>query len=119
MAARPKTRVRLKTVAALQPGRDAITDFLVTQRFARFTILSVRIHTGRTHQIRVHMLAYNHPVVGDTVYYNKKLNRKRDEALGRLFLHAAKLCFDTQAGERVCYESALPQELQKFLSTLN
>lgn len=118
MAARPKTRLRLATADKMQEGKEAVTEFLTDRRFARFTLLRVKIHTGRTHQIRVHMLAYGHPVVGDTVYYNKKLNLKRDYVLGRLFLHAAKLCFVDIAGERVCYESPLPDALQNFLNDL-
>ena len=82
------------------------------------TLLRVRTETGRTHQIRVHMLAYNHPVVGDTLYFNKKLNRKRDLELGRLFLHATRLCFDDFEGKRVCFEAMLPIELEEFLQML-
>lgn len=109
------------TLAALNHEEDdktAVTEFLVKTRFTRFTLLEVTIHTGRMHQIRVHFFAYNHPVVGDTIYMNKKLNLKRDHALGRLFLHAQKLCFANLAGERVCYEAELPDELKKFLEQL-
>lgn len=119
MVSRPKVDLlTLKGVKHEQEGREAVTEFDVEQRFTRFTLLSVRIHTGRTHQIRVHMLGYNHPVVGDTLYMNKKLNLKRDRELGRLFLHARKLCFDDLLGARVCYEAPLPEELKKFLEQL-
>lgn len=119
MAARPKADIlTLKGVKHAQAGRAAVTEFFVEKRFVRFTLLRVRIHTGRTHQIRAHMLAYNHPVVGDTLYMNKKLNLKRDRELGRLFLHAHKLCFDDLSDARVCYTASLPQELQSFLSQL-
>ena len=64
------------------------------------------------------MLGFNHPVVGVMLYYHIKLNRKRDAQLGRLFLHAQRLCFDTLAGERVCYESPLSKELELFLKQL-
>ncbi|HYE59856.1 MAG TPA: RluA family pseudouridine synthase [Candidatus Kapabacteria bacterium] len=120
MVARPKSDVTtVHGVATLQPGKDALTEFTVEKRFARFTLLRVRIHTGRMHQIRVHMLAYNLPVVGDTLYFNKKLNRKRDTALGRLFLHATRLSFTDLDGERQTFEYPLPSELASFLETLS
>ncbi len=120
MVARPKTNtLSLRGAAKAQPGKEAVTEFLVEKRFARFTLLDVRIHTGRMHQIRVHMLAYNHPVVGDTLYVNKKLNLKRDRELGRLFLHAKRLCFNDLQGQRVCVEAPLPESLAQFLTKLN
>lgn len=120
MAARPKIDLtKLKNVAKELSGKEAITELWVEKRFARFSFLRVKIHTGRTHQIRVHMLSYNHPVVGDSLYFNRKLNLKKDEELGRLFLHSKKLCFTDLAGERVCFESELPFELKDFLERLN
>jgi len=119
MAARPKIDLtRVKNVGKEQPGREARTEFTVEKRFARFTLLRVQTHTGRTHQIRVHMLAYGHPVVGDDLYFNRKLNRKKDQELGRLFLHAEKICFKDLAVERVCYEAPLPVGLAEFLQTI-
>ena len=119
MVARPKIdMMKVKNVTKAQPGKVAKTEFFVVKRFTRFTLLSVKIHTGRTHQIRVHLFAYNHPVVGDTIYMNPKLNRKRDQALGRLFLHAEKLGFTTLSDERVCFEASLPKELKNFLKEL-
>ena len=120
MVARPKTnKLSLRTVTKIQPGKESITGLFVEERFARYSLLKVKIHTGRTHQIRVHMLAYNHPVVGDNLYYNKKLNMERDRQLGRLFLHASKLCFEDLNKERVCFESKLPNKLNKLLKELN
>lgn len=119
MVSRPKIdTMKVRNVPKIQSGREAVTEFFVEKRFTRFTLLRVRIHTGRTHQIRVHMFAYGHPVVGDTIYVNKKLNLKRDQALGRLFLHSTRLCFDDMAGRRVCHEAPLPEELQKFINEL-
>jgi 23S rRNA pseudouridine1911/1915/1917 synthase len=120
MAARPYVdTTKLKNVGKEQTGREALTEFWVEKRYARFTQLKVKIHTGRTHQIRVHMMAYGHPIVGDSLYFNKKLNRKRDKELNRLFLHASKLCFEDLGGIRQCYESPLPSELGAFLEKLN
>ncbi|MEK7623973.1 MAG: RNA pseudouridine synthase [Patescibacteria group bacterium] len=119
MVSRPKIDpTSLTGVAKKQPGREAITEFFLEKQYTRFALLRVKIHTGRTHQIRVHMLAYNHPVVGDRLYFNKKLNRKRDLELGRLFLHATRLCFDDLEQKKVCCEAPLPEELKNFLEPL-
>lgn len=119
MAARPKINgISLHTVGIMQEGKEAITEFRVVQRFSRYTLLAVTIHTGRTHQIRVHLFAYGHPVVGDALYANKKLIGKRDKKLHRLFLHAAKLCFYDYSRTQRCFEAALPEELTAFLGEL-
>ncbi len=118
MIARPNTQMTLRNVTQDRSGKDALTEFDVLKRFARYTLLSVRLHTGRTHQIRVHMYAFNHPVVGDMLYYQKGYFKKNDPILGRLFLHASKLCFTTLTDERVCYEAPLPEELTAYLETL-
>ncbi|KKW42598.1 MAG: Pseudouridine synthase [Candidatus Magasanikbacteria bacterium GW2011_GWA2_56_11] len=119
MVARPRIEsVTLKNVASLQPGKAALTEFTVLKRFVNFTFLEVRIHSGRTHQIRVHFFAYNHPLVGDPLYFNKKLRRDKDKELGRIFLHAHSLAFADLSGERAAYESRLPAELQDFLTGL-
>jgi len=99
-------------------GRDALTEFWVEQRFVNFALLRVKIHTGRMHQIRAHMLAYNHPVVGDKVYYQKKLNRKYDKMLDRLFLHCVKLGFTDLKRKQQTFEIKLPKKLQDFLREL-
>jgi len=119
MVARPKLKeIRLNTLDDIQEGKTSLTEFTVTQRFARYTLLDVRIHSGRTHQIRVHMYAYAHPVVGDVLYFNKNLFRKSDLTLDRMFLHAAKLCFADLNGEEKCFEAELPEELAEYLKKL-
>lgn len=115
MAAMPQTVRGLPT----ELGKDASTEFEVEKRFVNFTLLKVTIHTGRMHQIRAHMLAYNHPVVGDPIYFQKKQKRAWDEKCGRLFLHSAKLGFTNLAGEKVEFESPLPEGLKSFLKTLS
>ena len=88
--------------------RDAITHFEVVELFPRHTLLDVRLETGRTHQIRVHLAAIDLPVAGDPVY-----GRPHELGLERQFLHAARLAFDHPfTGERVDVESPLPDELQ-------
>jgi 23S rRNA pseudouridine1911/1915/1917 synthase len=118
MVARPKTSFSLKNVPKIQDGKEAITEYSVKTEFARFTLLTVKILTGRTHQIRVHMFAYGHPVVGDILYINRKLNLKRDEALGRIFLHAKKLVFKDLSNKEHLFEAELPEKLTSFLETL-
>lgn len=99
-------------------GKEAKTEFLVEKNFVNFSLLRVKTHTGRMHQIRVHLLAYNHPLVGDPLYFQKKQKRVWDEKLGRLFLHSTKLGFVDLEGNRQTFESPLPQELADFLKLL-
>jgi 23S rRNA pseudouridine1911/1915/1917 synthase len=99
-------------------GKEAKTEFTVEKKFINFTLLRVKIYTGRTHQIRVHFLAYDHPLVGDPLYFQKKQKRTWDNKLGRLFLHSSKLDFTDLAGERKKFESVLPKKLADFLSLL-
>lgn len=95
-----------------EEGRPSKTIFHVLQKFINYTLLEVEIMTGRTHQIRVHMLAYGHPVVGD-VLYAKKLAEKSH--CPRIFLHATRLAFVDPSGEKKEYESELPGGLKDFL----
>jgi 23S rRNA pseudouridine1911/1915/1917 synthase len=91
--------------------REAITHFEVERLLPRHALLSVRLETGRTHQIRAHLAAIELPVVGDPVY------GVPDPELGRQFLHANRLSFPHPfSDERVETESALPAELQAALA---
>ncbi len=113
MAARP-----LSSAGTTEGEKEAKTEFFVEKRFVNFTLLRVILHTGRMHQIRVHLLAYNHPLVGDPLYIQKKRKRAWDEKLGRLFLHSTKLSFIDLGGNKQTFESPLPDELREFLKTL-
>ena len=91
--------------------REAITHFEVSEVLERHTLLDVRLETGRTHQIRVHLAAIGLPVAGDTVY-----GRPRELGLERQFLHAARLAFPHPfTEERVNVESPLPPDLESAL----
>jgi 23S rRNA pseudouridine1911/1915/1917 synthase len=93
--------------------RQAITHFEVEQLLPRHALLAVRLETGRTHQIRVHLAAIDLPVVGDPVY------GVPEPELGRQFLHANRLSFAHPfGGEVVEAESPLPEELQAVLARL-
>jgi 23S rRNA pseudouridine1911/1915/1917 synthase len=93
--------------------QEAITHFEVERLLPRYALLAVRLETGRTHQIRVHLEAIGLPVVGDPVY------GVPDRELGRQFLHANRLSFPHPfSGEPVQTESPLPEELQAALARL-
>jgi 23S rRNA pseudouridine1911/1915/1917 synthase len=120
MAARPVIgEFRLRHAGITLDGKDAHSELFVEKKFGRFTLLRVKIYTGRTHQIRVHCFAYGHPVVGDIIYINKRMVKKGDQKIDRLFLHARKLSFTDLSGERMTFESQLPETLQTYLANLS
>jgi 23S rRNA pseudouridine1911/1915/1917 synthase len=100
-------------------GREARTHYGVLQRFTRpleASYLDLRLETGRTHQIRVHLAAIGHPVVGDARYRG---DRSRSRA-GRTFLHAAGLAFlDPSSGTQVSFTSPLPEDLAAVLKSFS
>jgi 23S rRNA pseudouridine1911/1915/1917 synthase len=107
-------------------GREAITHYTVQERidsqYGKFTLLEVRIDTGRTHQIRVHLASLRHPVVGDGLYgAPREINAKNEGpiSLPRNFLHAARLQLQhPRSGEALSFARPLPEELQGFLEKL-
>jgi len=110
----PDQRKRMAVLPANRGGREAISHFNVLERFAKHTLLEVLPHTGRTHQIRVHLAFIGCPIVGDTVYGRRKATLK----LSRHFLHAESLTFRDMRGEAVRIQSPLPPELERVLVTL-
>ncbi len=115
MAALPKS----KKGEAQDEGRRAFSSFEVIQRFINYTLLDVRIKTGRTHQVRVHMAAYGHPLVGDDTYGTAKTRLKNKKlGLGRIFLQARYLSFNDLSGNKRSYELDLAPELQTFLKKI-
>ncbi|MGA3011094.1 MAG: RluA family pseudouridine synthase [Terracidiphilus sp.] len=136
----PLRRTRM-TAKPLEDGRTAVSHYEVVKRFAnrfgKFTLVKVRIETGRTHQIRVHMASIGHPVVGDTLYggsgqltdqvvsqaaTSKAARRKAEPErlrLGRNFLHSARLEFVHPKTKKLLeLEAPLPAELEEFLVKL-
>jgi 23S rRNA pseudouridine1911/1915/1917 synthase len=109
---------RTRMTARLSEGRAAWSEYRVVKRFERFTLLEVRIGTGRTHQIRVHLSGLGHPVVGDTLY-GAPAKVEGMAALGRYFLHAHRIRFHLPTtGEEVTVVSPLPSELEEWLDGL-
>jgi 23S rRNA pseudouridine1911/1915/1917 synthase len=136
----PVRRTRM-TAKPQDNARSAVSHYEVIRRlanrFGKFTLVKVRIETGRTHQIRVHMASIGHPVVGDTLYggsgqltdqvasqaaQSKAARRKAEPEklkLGRNFLHAANLEFAHPiTGKLLKLEAPLPEELESFLGRL-
>ena len=107
-------------------ARAARTSYRTRERLDGAALLDVRIHTGRTHQIRVHLASIGHPVAGDDLYGGRRAPSSRRpqalealQALTRPALHAARLEFDHPAtGERLTVESALPPDLEALLAAL-
>jgi 23S rRNA pseudouridine1911/1915/1917 synthase len=135
----PLRRTRM-TARPTGSARSAVSHYEVVRRlatrFGKFTLIKVRIETGRTHQIRVHMASIGHPVVGDTLYgaagqltdlaapaaASKAARRKAEPEklrLGRNFLHAAVLAFaHPVTGKALELSAPLPEELEAFLARL-
>lgn len=126
-----QSRVRIE-----EKGKQAVTEYWVVKYYNSpklplkvsggaegellvdtFTLVRVRLHTGRTHQIRVHFAHLKHPVVGDNLY-GKPQSLLLKDILSRQFLHASRLEFKLPDGTWLEIESELPEELQKVLDGL-
>lgn len=108
--------VKRKQMAVLKNGRDAVTEYTVLERFGSFTHIKLKLQTGRTHQIRVHMSYLGHPVAGDDVYGPKKVIT----SLGGQCLHAKKIGFiHPKTNEYLEFDSPLPEYFVKFLKGLH
>jgi 23S rRNA pseudouridine1911/1915/1917 synthase len=108
----PKNRKKMAVVAN---GRDSQTKYSVIEVLAegKYALVEAKPITGRTHQIRVHMAAIKHPIVGDSVY------GKRSDLVDRQFLHASKLDFAMPVSQRrIEFESPLPDDLRQALVRL-
>jgi len=104
-----------KKMAVTKNGREAITHFKVLERYNGYTLLEIKIDTGRTHQIRVHMAQIGYPVVGDAVYSNGKNPFKVEGQM----LHAKSLEFaHPVTGERIHLEADLPVYFKEVLEVL-
>ena len=117
-----RTRMTARRAVLLPNARPARTDWRVLARIDSTSLLEVRLHTGRTHQIRVHFSALRHPVVGDTLYGASgqlHVGHIALSALHRNFLHAAKIGFtQPRTGMAIHLTAPLPAELRDYLAKL-
>ena len=100
-------------MAIVNNGRKSMTEYKVISKFTKYTLIDVKPITGRTHQIRVHMLSVGHPVTGDEIYGtpHPKLNRQ--------FLHARSLGFKHPVTQKyIEFKTDLPDDLNSFLNSL-
>lgn len=106
---------RKQMAVTAKASRNAVTHWRVVERFGEFTHLALRLETGRTHQIRVHMAYIGHPVAGDPVYGPKKVI----ERLGGQCLHAKRIGFVHPDGRYLEFDSPLPEYFTSYLKRLN
>jgi 23S rRNA pseudouridine1911/1915/1917 synthase len=115
-------RRRSRMTARRREGREARTDWKMRMRVGNFSLIEADLHTGRTHQIRVHFSALGCPVVGDTVYGAPRQERAGNElmpALERNFLHAVRIAFrHPRSGKRIECRAPLPSELVCYVQGL-
>ena len=106
-----RSRKDRKKMAADPSGREAVTEWKVLAEGRNCTLLDVRIRTGRTHQIRVHMQALRHPVCGDPLY-----GQEKGVKVPCLMLHAFSLTFaHPRTGETLHFEAPLPEDFREGL----
>jgi 23S rRNA pseudouridine955/2504/2580 synthase/23S rRNA pseudouridine1911/1915/1917 synthase len=125
--------VKKGTMVINRNGKEAKTDFEVIEDFKTFSFVQFRIHTGRTHQVRIHAKEMGHPIVCDELYgdgkpvllssLKKKFNLSKNELeerpiLNRLALHALSLKFTNMNGETIELEAPLPKDMKAFLQQL-
>ena len=117
---------RLK-FAVRRDGRESVTHYRIEKRFRQHTLARVRLETGRTHQIRVHMEHVGYPIVGDPLYGGRKRYpkgatpelRETLEKFGRQALHAARLTLThPKSGKRVSFDAPLPEDMQSLIDAL-
>lgn len=115
MAALPSTVKGEKNTC----GKKAITEFKILKKYINYTLLKVNIKTGRTHQIRVHMTAYGHPIVGDNLYNTKRTREQNKKInLERIFLFANNLSFTDLTGKKQTFKINMPTELKELLEKI-
>jgi 23S rRNA pseudouridine1911/1915/1917 synthase len=113
---------RSRMTSRRSEGREARTDWGLRLRLGNFSLIEADLHTGRTHQIRVHFSALGFPVVGDTLYgapHQERIGRELLPALGRNFLHAARIAFThPRTGQHMEFRAPLPEELLTYIHAL-
>ena len=116
---RSKVDRKKMSVEPVSAGRVAITNYEVAEKVGDYCVVRIRIETGRTHQIRVHMAHIGHPVAGDRQYGGRKAARQDDAYPSRQMLHAEMLAFNhPDTGKRVTFKAPLPEDMRRFLRQL-
>jgi 23S rRNA pseudouridine1911/1915/1917 synthase len=125
--------VKLGTMVINKKGKASLTDYEVQEELGLYSLVQFRIHTGRTHQIRVHMQSLGHPIVCDEVYgdgrpvfisslkRNFKLSKSEEQErpiLARMALHSQLLHFQDEKGEYHTLEAPLPKDIRALLQQL-
>jgi 23S rRNA pseudouridine955/2504/2580 synthase/23S rRNA pseudouridine1911/1915/1917 synthase len=125
--------VKKGTMVINRKGKEAITDYEVLEDFKSFSFVKFHIHTGRTHQIRIHSKEIGHPIVCDELYgdgkpvllssIKKKFNLAKNAEeekpiMGRMALHALSLKFSDFNGDAIVLEAPLPKDMKAFLKQL-
>jgi 23S rRNA-/tRNA-specific pseudouridylate synthase len=98
--------------ADAERGKPCRTEFTVAERLPGCTLVRINSLTGRKHQIRAHFFSIGHPIVGDTLYGDKALQK----TFPRLMLHALSLCLTLPTGEYACLESEIPSDFKKYFT---
>jgi len=120
-------RTERKKMAVISSGRESVTHYRVAQRFAAHSYLSVRLETGRTHQIRVHMAHIHHPLIGDPTYGGRRRHvggasdalKQALAGFRRQALHATRLGLEhPESGEQMDWHAPLPEDMQGLLEAL-
>ncbi|MBP3437679.1 MAG: RluA family pseudouridine synthase [Clostridia bacterium] len=117
----PVDRKKMAVITdGLHSARPAVTHYEVIERFAGFCYVKLRLQTGRTHQIRVHMASLGHPVMGDTVYGGGSTpwEKRHASLLDGQMLHAKKISFTHPCGKPMTLECPLPENFERALSLL-
>ena len=117
----PTDRKRMAVLRNSETAKNAITHYEVKEAFGKVTYLKLRLETGRTHQIRVHMSHLGHPLVGDTVYGGggTPFEKKHSALINGQALHAKRLSFTHPVTrERMCFECPLPKEFERLVEIL-
>ena len=131
-AALGRSKSDRKKIAVVQGGKTAVTEYTVLRQFPYLSLLALRLQTGRTHQIRVHLAHVHHPVFGDPTYQGRRISwgprtpRQRSEVqslleiIHRQALHARTIGFlHPETGKSVRFESPLPGDMRRVLEVLN
>ena len=117
----PVDRKRMAVIKSGESAREAITHYEVIRAYGQITYLKLRLETGRTHQIRVHMSHLGHALLGDEVYSTSKIPFEKQHAplFDGQVLHAKRLCLThPRTGERMTFECELPDNFKKLIDIL-